>query len=405
VYVDFVEVEEVDNRNFILVICDGLSRFIQAVPTNKSISGEKTFKKIFKHWIVHHGLPHKIVHDCDVRFASFWNAIMKSLGVIVKKAPPRSKGTTSLVEKMNDVLLKNLRTLLSRSKSKRWTEFLPYAVWSTNEQVDTRSGLTPSELFLGHRGWNPHQAFPSTEGVPSVDTWIEDHLQKMESVNQLLSENRYARWRKSNAHRVPHEYQEDDYVLIHLSRFGKSKKKAKFSSPYLGPFRVLSVEFGSLWVRTSPSLGGDIHVHVQHVKRFPHTILEDDDDDVFGLPDHEASRIDEADPAASSTPSVEPVAAEIPSEETTALQSLATYEVEAILQHKYRKTWKFLTKWRQWPVEDSTWENATSFVHPYTLAINQTFSDYCQQHGLWDSLRTARAHVERVKYVMANADI
>ena len=64
------------------------------------------------------------------------------------------------------------------------------------------------------------------------------------------------------------------------------------------------------------------------------------------------------------------------------------FKVEAILKHKYKQGWRFLTKWEGWPLSDATWEPVKSFVDPGG-PINAAFLEYCQSNGLERPLREA----------------
>lgn len=143
---------------------------------------------------------------------------------------------------------------------------------------------------------------------------------------------------------------------------------------------------GSVIVRASPTVGGDIHVSTAHLKRYPHA-FHDDDDDLIGMPDYVVAEQDDS----VSSPPIDDVP------EPTQMRTVTTtYEVESILDHKYRKSWLFLTKWRDWPVTDATWEPAYSFVHPRTALFSPIFVEYCTQHGLTSVLSSAKQIIQRV---------
>ena len=64
------------------------------------------------------------------------------------------------------------------------------------------------------------------------------------------------------------------------------------------------------------------------------------------------------------------------------------FKVEAILKHKYKQGWRFLTKWDGWPLRDATWEPVRAFVE-IGGPINAVFKQYCEDHGLDRPLRQA----------------
>ena len=53
-------------------------------------------------------------------------------------------------------------------KSRNWLELVPYAIYLMTNQVSSRTGFTPTELFLGRPRFNFE--FPcASEGNPKVD--------------------------------------------------------------------------------------------------------------------------------------------------------------------------------------------------------------------------------------------
>jgi hypothetical protein len=131
---------------------------------------------------------------------------------------------------------------------------------------------------------------------------------------------------------------------------------------------------------------------MQHLKRCPTPF--DDDDDIMGLPDYVVAQADEG----VSSPQED----EVP--EPTVLRSSSTYKIESILDHKYRKSWKFLVKWSDWPITDATWEYAYSFVNPQTSTVSPIFVEYCTRHGLKDVLSSAKHIIQRIAHRVRELD-
>ena len=64
------------------------------------------------------------------------------------------------------------------------------------------------------------------------------------------------------------------------------------------------------------------------------------------------------------------------------------YTVESVLQHNYKHGWRFLTRWAEYEVSDSTWEPISAFVlHNGNLTYQ--FVHYCRLHDLTAILETA----------------
>ena len=58
-------------------------------------------------------------------------------------------------------------------KSRNWLKLVPRAIYLMDDQVSSRTGFTPTELFLGRPGFNFEFPCPS-EGNPKVDEWLTD---------------------------------------------------------------------------------------------------------------------------------------------------------------------------------------------------------------------------------------
>ena len=94
VFVDFIQMDDCDNYNYVLTIVDGLTKFVKFVPCTKNISGEDTLKLILRDWVQHYENPSTIMSDNDVRFSQtkgFYQKVFRSLGIDIKfflaKAP------------------------------------------------------------------------------------------------------------------------------------------------------------------------------------------------------------------------------------------------------------------------------------------------------------------------------
>ena len=70
------------------------------------------------------------------------------------------------------------------------------------------------------------------------------------------------------------------------------------------------------------------------------------------------------------------------------------YTVEWILQHKYKHGWRFLARWAEYEVSDSTWEPISAFVLDNGNLTYQ-FVQYCRLHDLSGILETAKKMAQR----------
>ena len=63
--------------------------------------------------------------------------------------------------------------------------------------------------------------------------------------------------------------------------------------------------------------------------------------------------------------------------------------VEAILKHRYKQGWQFLTKFRGYAIGDCVWETPRSFAVSKEK-INDLYANYCEKHGLTTPLALTR---------------
>ena len=89
----------------------------------------------------------------------------------------------------------------------------------------------------------------------------------MDKATAMLQRVRERQWNKTNQHRVPASYQEGDWVLVHHSRL-TSWPRSTSDDPYLGPYKILSVDDHRITVRCSPRLGGTLVCAAQQLKRY-----------------------------------------------------------------------------------------------------------------------------------------
>ena len=122
VTIDYVHLEKgVGGMEYILVIVDHFTRFTQAYPT-KNKSALTAAKRLYNDFILRFGIPSQFLTD---QGGEFENHLMRDLnklcGVTKIRTTPYHPQTNGGCERMNQTLLKMLRTLPENLKS-RWPE-------------------------------------------------------------------------------------------------------------------------------------------------------------------------------------------------------------------------------------------------------------------------------------------
>ena len=240
-YLDFMELPKFAGRDFTLLVTDGLSRYSRVIPLTKKVDGEGVLKEIFEGWVQVYGLPRIIHSDQDIRFTSptgWYRSIMRAMGTEVQFGTPYKTV---------------MRILMLNEKSRNWLRLVPYAIYLMNNQVSSRTGFTPTELFLGRPGFNFE--FPcASEGNPKVDEWLTEQKRIADLCRSLLERKRSKENRTKNRKRKEAIYQIGDWVLVHHTRF-TARPRNTLNSPYFRPFLVRDVAEGSVWIKTHPKYG------------------------------------------------------------------------------------------------------------------------------------------------------
>ena len=143
----------------------------------------------------------------------------------------------------------------------------------------------------------------------------------------------------------------------------------------------------------SPSLGGEILVSFQHLKKWNSILaheeefLETDFSPLESDPMEVSEGEDDVKDVTSEPPpeNLDPQnVMDIPKNSEVSQNDVLPqgyYMVESILKHKFEQGWKFLTKWENFPVSSSTWEAPRAFKLGKNL-WNEVFIQYCTQNGL-----------------------
>ena len=71
-------------------------------------------------------------------------------------------------------------------KTMDWPKLTPFVSWLMNSQISTRTGFSPSELFLGRPSWK-FTLVPEMTANPNVQTFLADQMKMQEKASKLLS--------------------------------------------------------------------------------------------------------------------------------------------------------------------------------------------------------------------------
>ena len=160
----------------------------------------------------------EVHHDNDVRWSSetgWWRGVLKSLGCRVSYAVPRRPESNGIAERRNQELLKTMRIIMKKARTKDWLKVLPYAVWMLNNRTNKLTGFSPAELFLGRPTWQFEVPVPDGDLQVQVKSWLDEHLKMQDQAVQQLRLQREKDFGRRNAGTIVAKYVVGDFALVH----------------------------------------------------------------------------------------------------------------------------------------------------------------------------------------------
>ena len=189
---------------------------------------------------------------------------------------------------------------------------------------------------MGRPAWFVHAPYPQ-DSNSTVAKWVEEQQDKVDKAKAMLQRVRERQWNKKNKHRVPASYQEGDWVLLYHSRL-PAWPRCTSDDPYLGPYKILSVDGHRITVRCSPRLRGTLVCAAQQLER--HYNREDLCGEEWELNDEEIAALD---PQGAASPME--VEGELPDMNAEEMGKEDVYLVKSVIRHRYHQGWRFLTLW------------------------------------------------------------
>jgi hypothetical protein len=224
---------------------------------------------------------------------------------------------------------------------------------------------------------------------PTIESWLERQQEMCEKAKNLLIKIRDYENKRANRMHAKAIYQVGDLVLVHNERL-PTRVRTKLSLPWFGPYYVTAVKPNYVKVKASPRLGGILEVSHRHLKHYTE-LYEGEETDLEKLLSEELAALEDAKVGDDMDIEDEEVEEETTVDMTKEEQQAKGYfTIEAILQHRYKQGWRFLVKWKDYALKESTWEPLNCFVLDGGR-VNSTFSDYCHRNGIPQLLAKAQA--------------
>ena len=265
-------------------------------------------------------------------------------------------------------------------------KLIPWVTPTMNGQRSSRTGYTPHELFHGTPAWHFHAPYPESTDC-SIGKWI-DHMQtKADKARALVARVHRRENAKKNRSRLPTTFKEGDGVLIQHTRF-PAWIGDKNDDVFFGPYQISSIDGSCITARCSPGLGGTLLCAPKQLRHFHDP--EDFESYEEELKDEEVVALDQeraGEPAGLQDTPME----EMTKEE---MEKGRYYNIQAVLDSKYRQRWHSFTLWEGYGREDITWEPTSAFIQP-DGTINEVLVKYFTQNAMGDGLRQVETRASK----------
>ena len=97
-------------HNTIWVVVDRLTKVAHFIPVNTTYTGDKLAQLYIDRIVKLHGVPSRIVSDCDAKFTSrFWKKLHEALGTKLDFSSAYHPQTYGQTERVNQILEDMLR--------------------------------------------------------------------------------------------------------------------------------------------------------------------------------------------------------------------------------------------------------------------------------------------------------
>ena len=155
VCIDFLHLEKSSgNHEYILLIVDHFSRYAQGYPC-KNKEALTAAKHLYGDFVLRFGLPGKILHDQGREFENkLFSELEKLTGIEKLRTTPYHPQCNGAVERMNSTLLKMLRTLPEKWKTK-WHDSVNKMLFAYNATRHDSTGYSPYFLLFGREAILP----------------------------------------------------------------------------------------------------------------------------------------------------------------------------------------------------------------------------------------------------------
>ena len=268
-------IEDEFGFKYLLVFIDQTTRYVEAYPT----CGVSALDVVhpFASWISRFGSPASVRSDNGPQFvASIIEELFALFGIEHIRSIAYTPSTNSIVERVNAEIKRNLRSFADDFRHRSWSIWVPFAVRLYNNQVHSAVGAAPHTLVFGTEpAFNRPLILPQadlqeggdvTTPALAVHEWISrlDDA-KRSALRSALDRQSTVLQRRSDRQPEPaSELAAGSLVL----RRNYRNSKAKFATPWLGPFKVVNCTGVVYRLQSLTDTSDEFIVHAKDIRPY-----------------------------------------------------------------------------------------------------------------------------------------
>ena len=151
-----------------------------------------------------------------------------------------------------------------------------------NHKQRGKSGYSRRDVFHRRPTLRLDLPFPQ-EGNVQVQDWVKEQNKTAQVVQAHLRKGRASRFERINGRRKPAVFHVGDYLLVSRKKFKQLEvpKGAAKDVMWYCYYLVTGVSRGRITACCSPTLGGEVPVAFEFVKRFPFELVDDYGEDTM----------------------------------------------------------------------------------------------------------------------------
>ena len=182
---------------FICTMQDGFSKFVSAamIPCKEA---PVVANAVLEGWITKFGCPDQIHTDQGTEFKNkLWKDLMDRLQIEKTETPPYNP-QSNLVERFHRVMNAIMRCYMDRG-DRNWESYIPMCCFAYNTKINSTTGVTPFEAFLGRPAKLPIDLViptPDQQWV-NTDAYIQETLMRFREMYAFMQKHTEATFRRN----------------------------------------------------------------------------------------------------------------------------------------------------------------------------------------------------------------